>query len=190
MKYFHTTLFAALISITSLSAQDEVQYAPGEWPREYDYDDGSKLVLYQPQVTNWEDYEHLEMMIALAFSENESESPSVGAFELEADTDTDMVNREVKASNFKIPKGNFPSLDKEKSEKLITRLKEIIPKNEAIISLDRIIANLERTESKLRTASVKPDQKKSMSAKNRPFFSCLMESRYGVRSRTTSSNTR
>ena len=126
MKYSVSFLIATLISVTLLfsqEAQDEVQYAPGEWPREYAYDDGSKLVLYQPQVKSWEAYEHLEMLIALAFSENASESPSVGAFELEADTDTDMVNREVKASNFKITKGNFPSLDKEKSEKLMTRLK-------------------------------------------------------------------
>ncbi len=163
MKFSVSFLIATLISVTLLfsqEAQDEVQYAPGEWPREYTYDDGSKLVLYQPQVKSWEAYEHLEMLIALAFSENASESPSVGAFELEADTDTDMVNREVKASNFKITKGNFPSLDKEKSEKLMTRLKEIIPKNETIISLDRIIANLKRAQSELRTASVKPDPPK------------------------------
>jgi hypothetical protein len=37
------------------------------WPREYVNENG-KLVLYQPQVTSWDDFSRLEARMALAFA--------------------------------------------------------------------------------------------------------------------------
>ena len=53
-------LLAAFVSV--VPAADEARL---DWPREYDTSQG-KLILYQPQLTAWTDYEELEARAAIA----------------------------------------------------------------------------------------------------------------------------
>ena len=88
---------AGLLLPVAGQAQDNPDWS-GElvWPREYSNEAGAKLVMYQPQVTNWEEAKHLEARLAIAFSAPGAETPSLGTFEVEAATQVDLETRLVK----------------------------------------------------------------------------------------------
>jgi len=128
--------------MTAVAIADETQTL--EWPREYSNEAGAKLLVYQPQVTNWERFERLEARAAIAVSAAGEESPHLGTFEFETDSDIDLENRLVRISKPEIVGHQFPSLDEDQSKKLLAKLNELLPKEDLIISLDRVLANLER----------------------------------------------
>jgi hypothetical protein len=118
-----------------------------EWPREYSNEAGAKLVLYQPQLMSWEKSERLHARAAVAFSNSQEEAPSFGALELEADTEVNLEERLVRITGLEIVEHNFPSLDEARSARLLAKLDELLPKQELIVDLDRVLASLERNES-------------------------------------------
>lgn len=140
--------FAVLVTVLPSRAQENPEGWSGElaWPREYSNEAGAKLVMYQPQVTAWESAKRLEARVAVSFAAAGAESPSYGAFEIEGDTQVDLDTRLVKLSAVEIVEHRFPSLDEEQSQKLLAKLEELMPKDEVIIALDRLLAGLERAE--------------------------------------------
>ena len=139
---------ALLLSVGALAlaaAETEETADPTAWPREYSNEKGAKLILYQPQVTEWEEFERLEARVALALTVPAAETPSLGTFELEMATEVDLETRQVRASEARISKHHFPTIGNEASTQLLAYLEELLPKDELILSLDRILANLERT---------------------------------------------
>ena len=125
-----------------------------DWPREHTYLDGSKLVLYQPQIESWEDYEHLEGRMALAFEPAGAEKPALGAFEV--DSETDLESRQVRLTNLRLLDGRFPSLDPLQSEDLRTKVEAEFPE-ETVTELDRILAGLERSKVHSEEVDVRED---------------------------------
>ncbi len=118
-----------------------------EWPREFTNEAGAKLIVYQPQVTEWQDSERLHGRAAIAVSPPGADKPNFGTFEFEADTEVDLERRMVRATDFEIVQHNFPTLDEPQSQRLLTKLNELLPKDEQIVALDRVVANLERAEN-------------------------------------------
>ncbi|MDH3746047.1 MAG: hypothetical protein OES47_13190 [Acidobacteriota bacterium] len=141
-------ILAALVAPLSSAAEENPEGWSGEmaWPREYSNEAGAKLTMYQPQVTSWEGAKQLEARVAIAFSAPGAEAPSLGTFEIGADTVVDLDTRLVKMTSVEIIKHRFPSLDDAMSQKLLAKLEELMPKDELIIDLDRVLANLERAE--------------------------------------------
>jgi hypothetical protein len=127
------------------------------WPREYSNEAGAKLVMYQPQVTTWKGAKHLEPRLAIAFSAPGAEAPSLGTFEIEASTEVDLQTRLVRMSAIRIIKHRFPSLDDEQSSKLLAKLEELLPKDELIVELDRVLASMERADSQLKPVETTSD---------------------------------
>ena len=127
-----------------------------DWPREHTYLDGSKLVLYQPQIESWEDYEHLEGRMALAFEPAGAKKPALGAFEFEVDSETDLESRQVRLTNLRLLNGRFPSLDPLQSEDLRTKVEAEFPE-ETVTELDRILAGLERGKAYSEEVDVRED---------------------------------
>jgi len=152
-------LLASSYAVPAEEAAQTSAAVPGEltWPRTYDYPDGGKLVLYQPQATAWPEHTRLKCLVALAFSSSEKETPSLGAFELEADSEVDLESRLVRLSSFEIIKGRFPSLEEPVADGLMSRLKDVLPPEEIVISLDRVLANLARATTVGKPVDVKPD---------------------------------
>ena len=128
-----------------------------EWPRERSYQDGSKLVIYQPQIMSWPEYSHVAARAAIAFSTAEAESPSLGTFEFEADSEVDMRERLVRLSGFEIGAVQFPGLDDLTARRLVERLQSELPNDALIVALDRMVANLERSQVALREVTMKSD---------------------------------
>ena len=150
-------LFLVLPAVSPSRAEENPEGWSGElvWPREYSNEAGAKLVMYQPQVMEWEKTARIEARIAIAFSAPGAESPSLGTFEIEADTEVDLETRLVRISGIEITKHRFPTLDEEVSQKLLAKLDELLPKDELITSLDRILAGLERAEVQLKAVETK-----------------------------------
>ncbi|MEW6368394.1 MAG: hypothetical protein AB1714_27515 [Acidobacteriota bacterium] len=117
---------------------------PIEWPREIVGPKG-KVEVYQPQLEEWQDYKILNARAAIAFAPAGSDNPQIGIIELRATTEVDHVSRLVRLTSVQITGGNFPSLNKEQSEKMLAVLRgSISPSDLRSISLDRVLASLER----------------------------------------------
>ena len=149
-----------LLLLAPLAAPAQTEENPdwsGElsWPREYANEAGARLVMYQPQVLEWPKTERLAARVAVAFSPPGAESPELGTFEIEADTQVDLDTRLVRISNVEIVKQRFPTLDEEVSGKLGAKLVELMPTDELIVALDRVLASLERAEAQLAPVETK-----------------------------------
>lgn len=93
-----------------------------EWPQELTGPDGSKLVLYQPQVERWTDSKVLRGRMALAFQRAGTTTPVLGAVVLEADTETSLETRQVRLSKLRVVEGGFPALGPTGSDRIVGAL--------------------------------------------------------------------
>jgi hypothetical protein len=154
-------LLAAATALPSRGADENPDWS-GElsWPREYSNEAGGQLVMYQPQVTKWDGAKRIHARTAIAFKAPGAEEPSLGAFEIEADTEVDKETRLVRLSGVEIVRHRFPSLDEEKGAMLLAKLGELMPKEELIVELDRVLANLERGEATGQGVQTKTDPPK------------------------------
>jgi hypothetical protein len=140
------------ITTPSLEAPPEQH----EWPRTIQ-DAHGKLVIYQPQVEAWKDYQILEARAALGFAPQGSEAqPQLGIMTLQAETEVDYETRLVKITRVHITGARFPSLDQAQSDKTLALLREVIQPHQLSISMDRILASLRRGGS-LHNVQVKND---------------------------------
>ena len=91
---------AASAQTTEETAQDEPTEGEWrlDWPREYTDDSGAKLILNQPQITAWNDYEVLHALIATVYTPPGAEREALGTIELSAITETDLDAREDHAA--------------------------------------------------------------------------------------------
>ena len=75
---------------------------PG-WPRLYESEDGSKLVVHQPQVQSWKDYKKLDARAAIEIQVGKAPKPTLGAIRFTIDTYTDHKSRTVTLDNLQSP---------------------------------------------------------------------------------------
>ncbi len=142
---------------TASQATSEIDWSDPQWPREI-VEDAGKLVLYQPQIETWEDASRLTARIAVAFAPSGEETPLLGAIEITAKTDIDLESRQVRISDVKLKDGRFPTLDDEKSKKLMAGIEGILPKHDLVGELDRFLTNVERTHVQdVREAEIKAE---------------------------------
>ncbi len=101
--------------------------------------------------------------LALAYSASASAPPVFGAFELAADTEVDLDNRKVRITRFEILKASFPSLPPGSSKtsiELRTEVESHFPADGVIVSLDRVLANLDRGEVQLAAVALSKEPPK------------------------------
>jgi hypothetical protein len=127
---------------------------PG-WPRFYEKD-GNTLTVYQPQVTSWEKYRELKG--AAAFELKQSDAPkAIGVVNFTAKTVADTAAHTVTIKKISIDDVRFAALDEEAEKKAEKALKKLFPKEGTTVSLDRVLANLERTTAPAPPIEVKND---------------------------------
>jgi hypothetical protein len=132
-------LFTSLVAVTAAAAED-----PG-WPRTFERK-GQSVVMHQPQVDDWKDYEKITFRAAIAVTESPVAKPIYGVLAVKANTKVNLETRMVLMTDLE-PEVRFADkVEKEEDrlEKLV--LQEIVPRKEWIeVSLDRVFAY--RTES-------------------------------------------
>jgi hypothetical protein len=117
---------------------------PG-WPRGYSLPSEAQMIIHQPQVATWENQKHMVALAAVSYVKKGEEKPALGTIKLEADTSTSLQERLVKFSTIKVTETNFPTLAKEQVQEIVTEIEKIIPDEERIISLDRVLTQVDKS---------------------------------------------
>src|SRR6476660_8002405 len=121
MKILNASLFQCLIVTAALftspfeiraatSTTGSSQSGHSSWPREK-YQNGNKLIIYQPQVDDWKNFQDLSWRMAVSLTPKTGKTV-VGVVEMKGTTSVDNVNKLVNISNPQITGTYFPSLDK------------------------------------------------------------------------------
>ena len=126
---------------------------PG-WPREFT-DGKAKLVLYQPQVDSWKDFDKLKGRLAAALTPAKGAPTAYGTITLEADTRVDLESRIVSYADFHIMEIQYPkAADAAEEKKLVALTKTLFPQAPTSIALDRILAYIDVKDVKPRQVEV------------------------------------
>ena len=110
------------------------------WPRVKTAADGTRVILYQPQVDEWSFYVRLDFRLAAEIREPGSTRDIPAALQMTAETNTDLSTRTVAVYNIKIVKANFPSTDEATAQRLSALLEKLVPAAPMKMSLDQILA--------------------------------------------------
>jgi len=127
------------------------------WPRLFE-SKGTQVVVYQPQLTEWEDYKILRAKAAVAVTLRGQETEHFGVLSLETDTDVDYPERMVVMKSLRLTEMVFPNLKSSVALQCRTVVQEVLPQDKVLlISLDRVLAGMERAKIETRTTPVNLD---------------------------------
>src|SRR5882724_9604825 len=116
---------------------------PG-WPREK-YSNGTRLIIYQPQVDDWKNFQELSWRMAVSLTPKGGKEV-VGVVEMKGNTNIDNVAKVVAITNPQVTGTYFPSLDKATAEKMEQLFKTFVPSTFSI-SLHSLIASTPKKEA-------------------------------------------
>src|SRR5450631_1114827 len=143
-------LLFGLISITA-RAQD-----PG-WPRQFK-NNGSVLVVYPPQVENWEQYQTINFRMAFSLVPAYQTKSVVGVVYINATTEVDTYNHMVAISKMNITSVHFPALDPGTAASMEQIVRSTLDISKTVnVSMERIVA-----------ATPKPQTSNTVNVQNNP----------------------
>ena len=134
---------------TSVAPQDK------GWPRQLT-GNAATLLYYQPQIDDWKNYKDLLGRVAFSLTPQGSKSV-LGVASLETHTSVDNENRTVSFKDLKYTSIRFQSLDPEQSTKMEELFRSIAPIVIQPVSLDRVLADLDRSKVSAQPVEVKND---------------------------------
>ncbi|MGA7275097.1 MAG: hypothetical protein WBX14_09665, partial [Candidatus Udaeobacter sp.] len=153
MKLTATSLLQCVIVIAALFASP-VERAFGAatpnqsgdpgWPRER-YENGTRLIIYQPQVDDWKDFKELTWRMAISLTPKSGKTV-LGVVEMKGNTDVDNVAKVVDITNPQVTGTYFPSLDNATKEKMDQLFKTFVPSTFSV-SLHSLIASTPKKEA-------------------------------------------
>jgi hypothetical protein len=155
-------LLAALgMVVAAVSAQTPPPPPPAPdvaWPRERKTDDGTTILVYQPQLERWAD-NNLSGRAAVSVVRPGEKEPHFGVIELAARTDIDKNADLVTLSEVRITKGSFPGASPQDAEKYLATLRAALPKTGWPISERALQTNLAvaQAQNKQKALPVKND---------------------------------
>src|SRR5882672_6347624 len=101
-------VIAALLAPAAEKAAAKAPAQSGE-PREQ-YQNGARLIIYQPQVDDWKNFQELSWRMAVSLTPK-SGKEVVGVVEMKGNTDVDNLAKIVMITNPQVIGTYFPSLD-------------------------------------------------------------------------------
>lgn len=142
-----TFTFAGLRSLTSAQTGPATMGPATEspFPRAYELTSGNALV-FAPQLASWADQKHAVVWAAVSYKAKDATQVAMGVIKLEADTRVALDERLVDLSTPKITEINFPSLSRDVSQKLSSELQQSIAGGNRTISLDRVLAAIDKSQ--------------------------------------------
>lgn len=115
---------------------------PDGWPRSFDTSDGGKMILYQPQVTAWDDFKTIDALIAAEYVSGPDAKPVFGVIGVSGKTAADEEKSEVVISDITVTELNFSALDREKLDALNVAVGNVLPSGPITVSEQRLTASL------------------------------------------------
>jgi hypothetical protein len=156
MQYGLCIALSALLACEQgvCAAQGTSPQDPG-WPREIENDQGT-LIYYQPQVDSWAGYKDLVGRGAFSLAPKSGKG-TVGVFSFHAATDTNQETRTVYLHDVEYTSIRFPSLDAQAASQMEQLFRSLAPHEAEPISLDRLLADLDRSNVTAPSVQVKND---------------------------------
>lgn len=127
------------------SASAEVN-VDGGWPRIYETPLGAEVVLYQPQISDWERQAHMTAYAAVSYFPKGEKEAALGTIKLEADTSVALEERLVSFASLKVTEVSFPTLEESQTRDMVTEITRAIPEEDRVIALDRILAAIDLSQ--------------------------------------------
>jgi hypothetical protein len=125
------------------------------WPRQVSKN-GAVLVYYQPQIDEWKDYKELTGRMAFSLTPS-GDKAVLGVADLRAGTLVDKDTHTVFFRDITVTSVRFPSLESNATEKMEQLLRSLVPNGGEPISVERVMADLERSKVQAKTVAVKND---------------------------------
>jgi hypothetical protein len=155
MKFLDTSLLQCVIVIAAFfaspfeiaaanSTAGSGQSGNSSWPRER-YQDGNRLIIYQPQVDDWKDFQDLSWRMAISLTPKGGKT-ALGVVEMKGHTDIDNVAKVATITNPQVTAAYFPSLDAATKEKMEQLFKTFVPSTFSI-SLHSLVASTPKKEA-------------------------------------------
>src|SRR5438046_6961340 len=155
MKFLNTSLLQCVAVTAALftsafeiaaaqSTAGSGQSGNSSWPREK-YSNGTRLIIYQPQVDDWKDFQQLTWRMAVSLTPK-SGKEVLGVVEMKGHTDIDNVAKVAIITNPQVTDAYFPSLDQVTKEKMEQLFKSFVPSTVSI-SLHSLIASTPKKEA-------------------------------------------
>jgi len=120
------------------------QSADPGWPR-VKTSNGNRLIVYQPQVDDWNDFQQLSWRMAVALTPKGGKE-ILGVVEMKGNTFVDDMAKVVVISNPEVTGTYFPSLDQATKDKMDQLFKSFVPST-LNVSLYRVIASVPKPET-------------------------------------------
>ena len=136
------------------AAADDTTDADGGWPRLIVAPSGASIILYQPQLMSWKDQRYLTAMAAVSYMPKGASKPDLGTIRLESPTSTSVEDRMVNFQKVSLTSMNFPSLEKAETQEVLAEIQKSLPKENVLISLDRILAMADTSQINARNVSI------------------------------------
>ena len=154
MRLFNTSFLKWLIVTAALfispfeiraatSTTASGQSSDSSWPREK-YSNGTRLIIYQPQVDDWKNFQDLSWRMAISLTPKSGKTV-LGVVEMKGNTNVDNVAKLVTITNPQVTGTYFPSLDNATKEKMDQLFKTFVPPTFSI-SLYHLIASTPKKE--------------------------------------------
>jgi hypothetical protein len=116
---------------------------PG-WPR-VKTSNGNRLIVYQPQVDDWKDFQQLSWRMAVSLTPKGGKE-ILGVVEMKGNTFVDDMAKVVVINNPEVTGTYFPSLDQATKDKMDQLFKSFVPST-LTISLYRVIASVPKQQA-------------------------------------------
>jgi len=135
----------------ALAEARQAQQPPAEggdpgWPRNYKLPNGGSVVIYQPQIQSWEEQKKIVMWSAVSYTETPKVKPILGTLRVDAKTKVAVNERLVSFSDWELKEAHFKGQTEEQTEDLVHGLEETLSDSDRVISLDRVLANLDKSQ--------------------------------------------
>ncbi|HMF44569.1 MAG TPA: hypothetical protein VKQ32_28035, partial [Polyangia bacterium] len=132
-------------SATTPAAAAAAPPVDGGWPRSYALPSGGSILMYQPQISSWDNQAHLVALSAVSYKAKGADKTTVGTIKLEADTKVSTAERLVSLRSMKVSEAHFESLEKDQVRDIAAEIDRAVPDDERVIALDRVLVNLDKS---------------------------------------------
>ncbi|WP_210161016.1 SH3 domain-containing protein [Microvirga lotononidis] len=112
-----------------------------DWPRAYEVGKG-RMILYQPQFTEWTDFKTIEALVAAQYLKTPEDNPVFGVIGLKGKTSYDENAGEVVITDITVTELNFSGLGREELTALAVETGKILPTGPITVSEARVTASL------------------------------------------------
>jgi len=139
-----TLLASPIEGAAAQSTTGSNQSGDSSWPREK-FSNGTKLIVYQPQVDDWQNFQDLSWRMAISLTPKSGKTV-IGVVEMKGNTSIDNVSRLVLISNSQVTGTYFPSVEQATKEKMEQLFKSFVPPTFEI-SVHNLIASTPKKEA-------------------------------------------